>query len=84
MTLKVEVQVVTGLSYIHQELAIAHGKLSCSTILLDSSGRIKLGNFYAETSYLAHCFQRISVKPSLMAEPSTKKANAMTFVALEA
>ncbi|MCJ1476735.1 hypothetical protein MMC13_005404 [Lambiella insularis] len=37
-------QVVNGLSYLHQELVIAYGLLSCSTVLLDSSGRIKLAN----------------------------------------
>ncbi len=36
-------EVVSGLLCMHQELGLAHGALSCSTILLDDNGRVKIG-----------------------------------------
>ncbi len=33
----------------HEELGLAHGALSCSTILLDLNGRVKIGKFQSET-----------------------------------
>ncbi len=41
-------QVVSGLLYMHEELGLAHGALSCSTILLDLNGRVKIGKFERE------------------------------------
>jgi len=32
----------------HEELGLAHGALSCSTILLDLNGRVKIGKFERE------------------------------------
>jgi len=41
-------QVVSGLLCMHEELGLAHGALSCSTILLDLNGRVKIGKFERE------------------------------------
>ncbi|KAL9631870.1 MAG: hypothetical protein Q9164_005656 [Protoblastenia rupestris] len=37
-------QVVIGLLHMHEELGLAHGALSCSTILLNLNGRVKVAN----------------------------------------
>lgn len=39
---------VSGLLYIHEELGLAHSALSCSTILLDLNGRVKISKFKRE------------------------------------
>jgi serine/threonine protein kinase len=36
-------QLVAGLSYIHEELALYHGELSCGSILLNLEGMVKIG-----------------------------------------
>jgi serine/threonine protein kinase len=38
-------QLVAGLSYIHEELSLCHGELSCGTILLNLDGMVKIGKF---------------------------------------
>ncbi|KAH9208846.1 hypothetical protein DL95DRAFT_449626 [Leptodontidium sp. 2 PMI_412] len=37
-------QLVAGLSYIHEELSLCHGELSCGTILLNLDGMVKIAN----------------------------------------
>jgi hypothetical protein len=39
------IQVVYGLEYLHQELSLVHGSLSCDSILLKQSGAIKIGMY---------------------------------------
>lgn len=36
---------MAGLSYIHEEMALCHGDLSCGTILLSLDGMVKIGEF---------------------------------------
>ena len=37
-------QLVEGLTYIHEQLSMYHGCLSCGTVLLRQDGKIKIGN----------------------------------------
>ncbi|KAH8653977.1 hypothetical protein BGZ60DRAFT_568489 [Tricladium varicosporioides] len=37
-------QLVAGLSYIHEELSLSHGELTCGTILLNLDGMVKIAN----------------------------------------
>ena len=41
-------QLLDGLSYLHKELTLYHGALSCGTILLNLDGRVKIGEFFKE------------------------------------
>ena len=43
-------QLLEGLSYLHKELDLYHGALSCGTILLNLDGRVKIGEFLREES----------------------------------
>jgi hypothetical protein len=38
-------QVLYGLEYLHQELSLVHGSLSCKSILLKQDGTVKIGTF---------------------------------------
>lgn len=40
-------QVVYGLEYLHQELSLVHGSLSCNNILLNQDGTAKIGTYSA-------------------------------------
>jgi serine/threonine protein kinase len=46
-------QVVYGLEYLHQELSLVHGSLSCNNILLNQDGTAKIGMYSAASSSLA-------------------------------
>jgi hypothetical protein len=37
------IQLVAGLSYIHEELSIHHGELNCVSIMLNVAGMVKIG-----------------------------------------
>lgn len=38
-------QILNGLFYMHRELGLFHGNLSCSEVMLDYEGRVKIGRF---------------------------------------
>lgn len=38
-------QILQGLKFIHNELGICHGDLTCSSVLVDDGGTVKIGGY---------------------------------------
>ena len=65
-------QILQGLKFIHNELGICHGDLTCSSVLVDDGGTVKIGGYPLDIHFpLVKCWRNISagIGESMIREP---------------